>query len=151
MSTSVGNETSALAGQRRLGLPAPGSRMRRWQGQVVQIRELEKSLQAKTDRELRKESLSLRYRAKSGESPQRFLVDAYALVREAAVRRTKDAALRRADVGRNRVVSQRDRGNGDGRGQDLDGHPCRSTCTRCWGEALIWRRSTTTSPSATPS
>lgn len=48
-----------------------------------------------TDRELRKRSLSLRYRVKSGEHPSRLLVEAYALVREASCRTT---GMRHYDV-----------------------------------------------------
>ncbi|MBM4088852.1 MAG: preprotein translocase subunit SecA [Planctomycetes bacterium] len=46
-------------------------------------------LERLTERELRKRSLALRFRAKSGEPLERLLVEGYALVREAAVRTIK--------------------------------------------------------------
>ena len=51
-----------------------------------QVASLEPSLQKESDHELRKRSLSLRYRAKSGEKLNGLLPEAYALVREAGVR-----------------------------------------------------------------
>jgi len=59
------------------------------------ISALEPTLQEESDQELRKRSLSLRYRAKSGEKLMRLLPEAYALVREAAVRTVK---MRHFDV-----------------------------------------------------
>jgi preprotein translocase subunit SecA len=47
---------------------------------------LEPDLQKLADHQLRKESLGLRYRARSGESLEKLLVEAFALVREAARR-----------------------------------------------------------------
>jgi preprotein translocase subunit SecA len=70
-------------------------RLAQW-GQVMpQIAALEPTLQQETDRELRKRSLSLRFRAKSGEKLAMLLPEAYALVREAS-RRT--IGLRHYDV-----------------------------------------------------
>ena len=62
---------------------------------MPKIGALEPGLQELTDYELRKRSLSLRYRAKSGEPLARLLVEGYALVREAG-RRTID--MRHFDV-----------------------------------------------------
>lgn len=56
---------------------------------------IESSLRAETDVQLRKRSLALRYRAQTGEWPERLLVDAFGLVREAA-RRT--LGMRHFDV-----------------------------------------------------
>ncbi len=56
---------------------------------------MEPVLQNETDQGLRKRSLSLRFRAKAGEKLERLLPEAYALVREAAVRATK---MRHFDV-----------------------------------------------------
>ncbi|ADB15545.1 SecA DEAD domain protein [Pirellula staleyi DSM 6068] len=62
------------------------SRLARW-GQVLpQIAAFEETLVAEDDRELRKRSLSLKYRAKSGEKLATLLPEAYALVREASRR-----------------------------------------------------------------
>ena len=61
-------------------------RMARWSLMLQRINEMESSLQKETDQQLRKRSLSLRFRAKSGEKLERLLPEAYALVREAAVR-----------------------------------------------------------------
>jgi len=70
-------------------------RLARWAALVPKIAALEPELQELTDYELRKRSLSLRYRAKSGEPLGRLLVEGYALVREAA-RRTIE--MRHFDV-----------------------------------------------------
>jgi preprotein translocase subunit SecA len=59
------------------------------------IEALEPKVEALDEEQFRKESLSLRYRAKSGEPLERLLVEAYALVREAA-RRALD--MRHYDV-----------------------------------------------------
>ncbi len=70
-------------------------RLARWAGLVPKIAELEPELQSLDDHQLRKRSLALRYRAKSGEALRRLLVEGYALVREAA-RRTLN--MRHFDV-----------------------------------------------------
>jgi preprotein translocase subunit SecA len=69
--------------------------MTRWRETVRQIGSLEPEMQAFTDRELRKQSLSIRFRAKSGERLERLVPEAFALVREAS-RRT--IHLRHYDV-----------------------------------------------------
>jgi preprotein translocase subunit SecA len=70
-------------------------RLLRWRKWLQQIRDLEATLRAQEDAELRKHSLALRYRAKAGESLRALLPDAYALVREAG-RRT--LSMRHYDV-----------------------------------------------------
>ncbi|MDR1958417.1 MAG: preprotein translocase subunit SecA [Planctomycetaceae bacterium] len=67
----------------------------RWSYVVDQVNALEPKVTAFTDYDLRKESLSLRYRARSGEPLVRLLPEAYALVREAG-RRT--LGMRHFDV-----------------------------------------------------
>ena len=67
----------------------------KWAGYIPAISALETNLQELSQHDLRKESLSLRYRARSGESLDRLLVEAYALVREAG-RRTLE--MRHFDV-----------------------------------------------------
>jgi preprotein translocase subunit SecA len=59
------------------------------------VNALEPEVQKLTDKELRKKSLSLRYRARSGEPLGRILPEAFALVREAAVR---NIGMRHFDV-----------------------------------------------------
>lgn len=61
-------------------------RLARWRRQVTEIGRLEPRIQSLTDHQLRKEGLSLQYRARSGEKLEALLVEAYALVREAARR-----------------------------------------------------------------
>ena len=61
-------------------------RLASWQGLLPKINDFEAGLQRLTDHELRKQSLSLRYRAKSQEPLDRLLPEAYALVREAGRR-----------------------------------------------------------------
>ncbi|MCH8046212.1 MAG: preprotein translocase subunit SecA [Planctomycetes bacterium] len=88
-SGGAGNRVKAVVGgpvERRLA---------RWSALLPTIAALEPGLQQRPDHELRKESLSLRYRAKSGESLQSLLPEAYALVREAG-RRTVE--MRHFDV-----------------------------------------------------
>ena len=66
---------------------AAGDRIARWAAYLPKIGELEPRLMALADPQLRKESLGLRYRARSGEPLDRLLVEAFALVREAGRRR----------------------------------------------------------------
>jgi preprotein translocase subunit SecA len=61
-------------------------RLASWAKLVPKIGALEPELMKLNDQQLRKRSLSLRYRAKSGEPLPRLLVEAYALVREAGRR-----------------------------------------------------------------
>ena len=61
-------------------------RLARWAAPVPKVAALEPELQNLADPQLRKRSLSLQYRARSGEPLARLLVEGYALVREAARR-----------------------------------------------------------------
>src|SRR5262245_56367557 len=61
-------------------------RLAQWGKLLSQISALESTLQGEANRDLKKRSLSLKYRAKSGEALNKLLPEAYALVREAAVR-----------------------------------------------------------------
>jgi preprotein translocase subunit SecA len=61
-------------------------RMAQWAKLVPKIGAMEPELLTLNDEQLRKRSLSLRYRAKSGEPLSKLLVEAYALVREAGRR-----------------------------------------------------------------
>jgi len=70
-------------------------RLARWSFLLPKIASLEPDLQALNDYDLRKRSLALRYRARSGEPLARLLPEAYALVREAG-RRTLN--MRHFDV-----------------------------------------------------
>ncbi len=62
-------------------------RLAQWASLVPRVGELEEGLTAQSDYDLKKTSLSLRYRARSGEPLDRLLVEAFALVREAGRRR----------------------------------------------------------------
>ncbi len=64
----------------------PQGRLAKWSYLLPKIAALEPDLQKLTDYDLRKRSLSLRYRARSGEPLARLLPEAYALVREAGRR-----------------------------------------------------------------
>ena len=66
---------------------ASGNRLARWAACLPKIAELEPRLMALPDQALRKESLGLRYRARSGETLDALLVEAFALVREAGRRK----------------------------------------------------------------
>ena len=64
-----------------------GRLLAQWSGYVPAVAARESRLQELSEYEVRKESLSLRYRARSGESLDRLLVEAFALVREAGRRK----------------------------------------------------------------
>lgn len=70
-------------------------KLARWYQTLSVINGLEPKFMAFTDEQIRKEGLSLRHRARSGEPLARILPEAFALVREAA-RRTK--GMRHYDV-----------------------------------------------------
>src|SRR5688572_11187486 len=72
--------TSLLNGSTR-------SRLAQWSTYVPRIAALEDGLMQQNDFDLKKMSLSLRYRARSGESLDDLLVEAFALVREAGRRK----------------------------------------------------------------
>ncbi|MEO1972615.1 MAG: hypothetical protein ABGX07_13720, partial [Pirellulaceae bacterium] len=55
-------------------------------GQVTRVQMLAPRFESLTNEELRREALSLRYRAQSGEPTSRLLPDAFALVRETSAR-----------------------------------------------------------------
>lgn len=69
-------------------LLAVGARPRlvRWRRWLQTINEFEPQLRSETDASLKKRSLAIRYRAKSGESLRSLLPESYALVREAGRR-----------------------------------------------------------------
>jgi preprotein translocase subunit SecA len=64
-------------------------RLAQWGSILSQIAAFEPELQRESDRDLKKRSLSIRYRAKAGEGLARLVPEAYALVREAAMRTIK--------------------------------------------------------------
>jgi preprotein translocase subunit SecA len=64
-------------------------RLAKWGKMLEQIAVFEPELQKESDRDLKKRSLSLRYRAKAGEPLAKLVPEGYALVREAAVRTIK--------------------------------------------------------------
>jgi preprotein translocase subunit SecA len=66
---------------------ATGDRIARWAAILPRIAEMEPRLKELSDPALRKESLGLRYRARSGETLDHLLPEAFALVREAGRRR----------------------------------------------------------------
>ncbi len=72
-----------------------GWRLARWASVLPKIASYESELQTLSDGDLRKRSLSLRYRAKSQEPQTRLLPEAFALVREAGRRTLK---MRHFDV-----------------------------------------------------
>src|SRR5262245_18498981 len=62
-------------------------RLAEWQTFVTQIAALEDGLMAQSDYDLKKLSLSLRYRARTCEPLEKLMLEAFALVREAGRRR----------------------------------------------------------------
>ena len=125
-------------------------RMAKWGRLVALIGDLEPTLQQESDQALRKRSLSLRFRAKSGERLDRLLPEAYALVREAAVRTIGLRHFDVADHGRHRAVQAATSPKWK-RAKARRSRPrCRCTCSRWSAKAPIWPPSTTTWPPATP-
>ncbi len=89
--TSHGVAKVKLPGQPKVtaGWKIPGVsayKIRKWMASVGRVAELEPSRRALDDHQLRKESLSLRFRAMSGESLGNLLPEAFSLVREAGRR-----------------------------------------------------------------
>ncbi|MCR9296323.1 MAG: preprotein translocase subunit SecA [bacterium] len=83
--------TSKLPGKPRItaGLRFPGAsqaKISSWLSAMQQVGQLEEKTRAWSLSEVRKESLSLRYRAMSGEPLRKILPEAFALVREAGRR-----------------------------------------------------------------
>jgi preprotein translocase subunit SecA len=77
----------SIQGHIRALLAPPGRRrLARWRVLVERIAGFDKSLRELNDQKLHNCSLSLRYRAKSGEPLDRLLPEAYALVAESAAR-----------------------------------------------------------------
>src|SRR5688572_26665453 len=66
---------------------ASGDRLARWAACLPQVAALEPRMQELADQQLRKESLGLRYRARSGGPRDRMKIEAFALVREAGRRK----------------------------------------------------------------
>ena len=87
-STVQSRAAKLLAGSNR-------ARLSRWATLVPKVAALEPELQELDDQRLRKRGLALQYRAKSGESLSRLLVEGFALVREAARRNVE---MRHFDV-----------------------------------------------------
>ena len=58
----------------------------RWKRIIPQIKSRQRNYSQKSPEEIRKESLALRYRAKAGESLEKLMPEAFALVREAGRR-----------------------------------------------------------------
>jgi preprotein translocase subunit SecA len=83
----VKNKSDSLQAKIAAAFSGPNQwRLSRWASLLPKIAALEPELQSLNDQQLRKRSLSLRYRAKSGEPLKRLLVEGYALVREAGRR-----------------------------------------------------------------
>ena len=124
-------------------------RLTRWAALLPKIAALEPELQKLADEQLRKRSLSLRYRAKSGEPLARLLVEGYALVREAG-RRTIN--MRHFDVQMlggiamfHRSIVEMQTGEGKTLAATLPMY-----LHGLLGGDAIWPPSTTISPAATP-
>ena len=86
--TSLNRTLSGNLGTQITGLRkgVPGWKIAKWSGVVPKVRELADKYAKLPDDQLRKESLSLRYRAKSGENLADMVVEGFALVIEAADR-----------------------------------------------------------------
>ncbi len=81
--TLTGGVTNQLTGLRQ---GVAGWKIATWSGLIPKVRELADKYSKMADDQLRKESLSLRYRAKSGEPLASMITEGFALVIEAADR-----------------------------------------------------------------
>jgi preprotein translocase subunit SecA len=93
--TVIAPPQGVVAWLRSLFAGRSARRLAAWSQQVARVAELDPQRREESDSQLRKASLSLRYRCRSGEPLERILPEAYSLVREAA-RRTLD--MRHFDV-----------------------------------------------------
>ncbi len=82
----LGISTRLASWTKRLPVFTAQAARSRWSRLVGRINSLESALQSSSEEELRRQSLSLRYRALSGESHLALLPEAFALMREAASR-----------------------------------------------------------------
>ncbi len=84
--SSAGFDVSSAVPNMGLRAAPMVTRLGRYRARLAQIAVWEPRLREETNQELKKHSLSLRYRARSGESLKNLLPEAFALVREAARR-----------------------------------------------------------------
>src|SRR3954471_7381488 len=73
----------------RIAAPTHAGRLGRYALLADQVNALESTLEAETDAQLRDRSTALRLRARQGDSLNGLLIEAFALVREAAKRTIK--------------------------------------------------------------
>ena len=99
-----------------------GKQLKRYQAKVDKINALEPEFQALSDEELAAKTQEFRERYAAGESLDDLLPEAFAAVREAAVRALGLQPLRRADHRRHRPAPGPDRRDEDRRGQDAGRH-----------------------------
>ena len=93
---NLGTIPSGLTRQLERCIPfTPKGYLARWSFELDRINALEPEVQKLTNQELKKKSLSLRYRARSGEPLAKLLPEAFALVREAG---SRTIGLRHFDV-----------------------------------------------------
>ena len=107
-----------LAGRQGLA----GMRLEHWKGLLPVIYQHEQSYLSLTPRELKKASLALRFRARSGESLSKLLPEAYALCRVVSA---QVLGMRHYDVqilGGIALFKGRNCRNGNRRGEDADSH-----------------------------
>ncbi len=110
-------------------------RLSRWQQLVPRIGGLEPELMKLSDEQLRKRSLSLRYRAKSGEPLSPPAGRGLCPGARGRPADAQHAALRRADPRRHRHVPPLDRRDADGRRQDAHRHAA-AVSARAGGQGL---------------
>ena len=111
----VGANGDAVSGTPKLTLPAVPvtSKLFLWRRRLPQIAQWEPTLQAESQAQLRKRSLSLRYRARSGEKLDSLVPEAFALVSGGWSSHRRNAAFRRAAAWWIGDVSRIDRRNGN--------------------------------------
>ena len=127
-----------------------GRRLKTLTGQAAYITSLEPEFEALSDDELRGKTAEFRQRYENGESLEEMLFEAFAAVREARKResgqRIFDVQLMGGIVLHEGDIAEMKTGEGKTFVASLPLY-----LNRCRARTCTWSRSTTTSPSATPS
>ena len=143
--------SSALGSFEKVLRVGEGRRLKRIAEQAEYVLSLQPEFEKLSDAELQGKTAEFRQRLENGESLEELLFEAYAAIREAFRRDRAGRALQGAGDGRHRPPRGRHRRDEDRRGQDVRRDPAALPQLARRARACTSSRSTTTSPSATPS
>ena len=113
-----------------------GKKLKALAGLVPDINALEPEMKALTDDALQAKTAEFRQRLENGEDLDDLLIEAFAVMREAASRVDRPAPLRRAADGRRGAPLRLGRRDEDRRGQDPRRRRCRPTSTASRGKGV---------------